>query len=123
MTTTEIKSNLDVIRESIDTNPTGADMQSVLDLGSKLSSLIGLSAECQSQAQKHLKIANLNAMRNGLVDDSKPSLAIRAIDALCADEIAMYEYACRINAGITHKLDFIRTQISLHKVELEKGLV
>ncbi len=121
MTTTEIKSNLDVIREVIDTNPSGADMQSVLDLGSKLSSLIGLSAECQSQAQRHLKLANLNALTKA--DTSKPSIAIKQIDALCADEIAMYEYACRINAGITHKLDFIRTQISLHKVELEKGLV
>lgn len=120
MTTKEIRESLQEIRKSVDIDTSGTDIDSTVELGKKLSSLIGLSAECQSEAQRHLKIANLNALTK--VDDSKPSLAVKKMDALCADEIAMYEYACRINAGITHKLDFIRTVISLHKTELENSM-
>jgi len=120
MTSDQIKSNLAAIRECVDVDPSGTDMESVLELGKKLSSLMGLSAECQSEAQRILKRANLIALKG--IDVKQPSIAIKMMDAECADDIALYEYTCRINAAITHKLDFIRTVISLHKTELEKGI-
>lgn len=42
--------------------------------------------------------------------------------AECAEESAVYDYADRLNAGITHQLDFYRTVISKYKEELRTSM-
>lgn len=121
MTKQEVDSNLKLIRDVIDTDPSGCDIDTVAELGKKLSSVMGLAAECQSQAQGLLKRANLIAIEQLRSEKLPPSILMRVVDATCADDIARYEYACRISAGISHKLDYLRSVISLYKTELENS--
>ncbi len=44
------------------------------------------------------------------------------IDAECNDEEALFVYADRINAGLSHSLDALRSVISLAKSEMENSL-
>jgi hypothetical protein len=120
MTRQEVDQNLSLIRQSVDVNTSGCDIDTVVELGKKLSSLMGLAAECQSQAQALLKNANLVAINQ--LEKVSPSVMIKTMDAMCADDLARYEYASRISASITHKLDFIRTVVSLYKTELENSI-
>jgi hypothetical protein len=112
---------LEAIRKLLDVNTTDVDIESVVNHGKELASMIGLSAECKSEAKRNLENARLIALKM----PSKgvpPSILSKMIDASCADQIAQFEYADRLNAGITHSLDFIRSVMSLHKIELENSM-
>lgn len=121
-TSTNIEAKLKSIREIVDKDVTGCDIETVLEHGKKLSSLAGLSAECMASAQKTLQFARRKAI---IALDSKgygPSVLLKVADGECGMELATYEYAERLNAAISHQLDFYRTIISLHKTELENSM-
>lgn len=119
MTLTE---KLESIRKTIDIDVTNCDIDSVVEKGKSLSQLIGLSAECKSEARRDLETSRLVALQNLMRDKISPSVLIKMADATCAEELANFEYADRLNAGITHQLDYYRSVISLHKAELENSL-
>lgn len=119
MTLTE---KLNSIRAAIDVDIVGLDIDSVVEKGKSLSQLMGLSAECKAHARKLLEQARLNAVQKLLGDGLSPSVLLKMADAMCADEYGKFEYADRLNAGITHQLDYYRTVISLYKTELENSL-
>lgn len=114
-----LKDNLNSIRQAIDTDVSGVDIDSLVDQGKMLASLIGLSAECKAEARKNLENARLIALKSLMNDKISTNVLLRMADAVCSDQIYEYEYADRLNAGITHQLDYYRSVISLHKVELE----
>lgn len=114
---------LEAIRTLLDVNTSDVDIESVVNHGKELASMIGLSAECKSEARRNLENARLSSLKI-LSGDKKvtPSILLKMADGACADQVAQYEYADRLNAGITHQLDFIRSVLSLHKTELETSM-
>lgn len=117
-----IEAKLNAIRKVLDTDVTGVDIDSVVEQGKKLASLMGLSAECMAAAHKFLQNAKLKALQELNGKGYQPSVMIKMIDGMCGIESATYEYADRLNAAITHQLDYYRTVISLHKTEIENSL-
>lgn len=117
-----IEINLKSIRKIVDVDVTGCDIETVVEQGKKLSSIMGLSAECMAAAQKHLQNARLKAIKSLEGKNCPPSVLLKMADGECGIELATYDYSDRLNAAIVHQLDFIRTVISLHKSELENSL-
>ncbi len=117
-----IEANLKSIREVVDTNVVGCDIETIVEQGKKLASIMGLSAECMAAAQKHLQMARLKAIKEIEGKNVSPSILLKMADGDCGIELATYEYADRLNAAITHQLDYYRTVISLYKSELENSL-
>lgn len=117
-----IVEKLDSIRKAIDVDITGCDIESVVEKGKNLSQLIGLSAECKAQTRRLLEQARLSAIQKLLIDKLQPSVLLKMADAMCSEELAKFEYADRLNAGITHQLDYYRSVISLYKSELENSM-
>lgn len=118
----KLEANLAAIRAAMDTDTQGVDIDSIQELGKKLASLIGLSAECKSQAKARLEKARLVAINLVLNKDYSPSIVLKTAEAMCGEEAATFEYADRLNAGLAHQLDYFRSVISLHKTELENSL-
>lgn len=116
-----LKEKLDFIRESIDKDLTGCVVDNVVEHGKQLAQLIGLSAECKATARRRLEIARGAALMQ-YKDYKQATIVMKLVDADCADELHDFEYADRLNAGITHQLDYYRTVISLHKTELETSM-
>ena len=117
-----IEANLKSIRVVVDTNVVGCDIETVVEQGKKLSAMMGLSAECMAAAQRHLHDARLKAMKELDGKGYQPSILLKMADGSCGIELATYEYADRLNAAITHQLDYYRTVISLYKSELENSM-
>jgi len=117
-----LKENLAFIRDAIDKNVTGCDIETIVEHGKELASLIGLSAECKAMAKRDLEKARVFALASLSGKKITPSVLLKMMDSECADEIHDLEYADRLNAGITHQLDYYRTLISLHKTELETSM-
>lgn len=117
-----LKNNLNAIRALIDADITGVDIDSLVEKGKALTQMIGLSAECKAAARKQLENARIIAITQIENKGYSPSVLLKIAEAMCADEVAQFEYADRLNAGITHQLDYYRTVVSLHKSELENSL-
>ena len=113
---------LDFIRQSIDKDVIGCDIETVVEKGKELSQLIGLSAECKSEARQLLEHARMGAIKELAKLGYGTSLVLKMADGICADYIGSFEYADRLNAGITHQLDYYRSVISLHKTELQTSI-
>jgi hypothetical protein len=117
-----LNQKLNSIRALIDADVTGVDIDSLIEKGKSLAQMIGLSSECKAQARKELEKKRLVSIAEIQHKDYSPSVMLKVVDAMSADELAAFEYADRLNAGITHQLDYYRTVISLHKTELENSL-
>lgn len=117
-----LKEKLNSIRTLIDQEVNRQDIDAVTDKGQKLSNMIGLSAECKAEDRKEYETAKLGAIIQIESKKYPPSVLLKIAEAMCADELEQYEYADRLNAGITHSLDFLRSIISLYKEELSNSL-
>jgi len=117
-----LKTKLNSIRALIDQDISGCDIDTVIEKGKALASMIGLSAECKAEARKAADNRLLIAINELSSRDYSPSVLLKIAGAMCADENAAFEYADRLNAGIAHQLDFYRSVISLHGKELENSL-
>lgn len=113
-----LREKLAYIRQQMDVDVKDVDIQSVVNKGIELSQLIGLSAECKGESRKLLENARLIAIKSLTGQKLTPSLVLKMADGACAEQLEVFEYADRINAGLVHQLDLIRTVISLHKQEL-----
>lgn len=111
-----LREKLEFIRKSMDVDVKDVDIDSVKNKGLELSQLIGLSAECKAEARRNMENARLAALK-ALDGKISPSVLLKMAEASCADQVAILEYADRINAGLVHQLDFLRSVISLHKEE------
>lgn len=116
-----LKEKMKAIRDLLDVNTVEVDTDSVANHAQQLAAMIGLSAECKADARKELEWARLKAMNRATQLKISPSILSKRIEAECAEEVRDFEYADRLNAGIVHKLDTLRTIISLRKQELENS--
>lgn len=112
-----LKEKLSSIRVLLDVDVKDVDIESVINKGKELSQMIGLSAECKAAARKELENAKLAAIITIEKKGYSPSVLLKIAEAMCADEVEQFEYADRLNAGIVHQIDFLRSVISLHKTE------
>jgi hypothetical protein len=123
---TAIENNLNSIRETLDLEVGGAsvhdvDIDAIYNKALAITQLAGLASESKSKARKILENARLIAIYEVKDEKMAASIMSKTIDAMCADELALYEYADRINASISHSLDTLRSCISLHKEYLNKS--
>lgn len=116
-----LKEKLKSIRDLLDVSTVEVDTDSVANHAQELAAMIGLSAECKADARKELEWAKLKAMNRMELKPISPSILSKRIDAECAEEIRDFEYSDRLNAGLVHKLDLLRSIISLRKQELENS--
>lgn len=117
-----LREKMDSIRVALDADVTGTDIDSVVEKGKALAQLIGLSAECKAEAKARLEKSRVLAFATLTGKKLPPSVLLKLAEAECADQLKDFEYADRLNAGITHQLDYYRSVISLHKTELETSL-
>lgn len=115
----QIEKNLGAIRALVDVDLTGCHVDDVVEHGKRLSAMMGLSAECMAAAQRRLQEARLLAIKRYQAEHFPPTVLLKMADGECALEHALYDYADRLNAAISHQVDFFRTVISKYKVELE----
>ncbi len=111
-----------MIRSVIDSDVMDCDIDTKVNKLLKLTQLMGLSAETKASAKKLLGLKEQRIFE-GMDVDMAPSKAIRFLNAKCAEENAILEYADRLNAAITHSIEGLRSVISLYKQEMQSGLV
>lgn len=117
----EITKALNVIREAIDSDVVDVDIESIKNKALKLSQLMGLSAETKASAKKLLLLKELIVLQK-IDKELAPSVQARLLNAECYEEHAVLEYSDRLNAGIVHGLDVLRSAISLYKQEMASGI-
>ena len=117
-----IGAKLKAIRDLVDVDVSDCDVDDVERHGKRLAAIIGLSAETMAYAKKRLDLRLLQAIKQLEGKDYPPSVLLKLAQAECAEEAATYDYADRLNAGITHQLDFYRSVLSKYKSELENSL-
>lgn len=118
----EYNDKIKVIRDTIDLDVSIDDLEGLQGKILMLTRMIGLSSEVKARALKDLndrkKIAFAKFRNEGL----QASVLKYVIDGETSDEIAKLELADRLNAGIVHAIDGLRTIISLKKTEMEKSI-
>lgn len=87
-----------------------------------LINLIGLSAELKARAIKDLKDGELIAFAKYRGEKLSPNMMKIVIEGETSEERAKLELADRLNAGLAHAIDGLRTIISLRKTEMEKAI-
>jgi len=117
----KLNENLNFLRSEMDKPVDKDDTVGMVDKLEKLVSLVGLSAECVAASEKELKKKNLLVLIEAKELDLPPSVLIKFMDGQSANELAVYKYAERLNAGLSHAMDGLRTIISLRKEELNKS--
>jgi hypothetical protein len=117
-----LRGNLKLIRETLDADVVDSDILNIQNKLLSLTQLSGLAAESKGTAKKLLEVARLKAFMKAMDDGTTGNLAMVQINALCADQAGMLEYADRICSSITVTCDSLRSVISLHKSELENSL-
>lgn len=117
-----IGAKLKAIRDLVEVDVSDCDVNDVEKHGKRLAAIIGLSAETMADAKKRLDLRLLQAIKQLEGKQYPPSVLLKLAQAECAEEAATYDYADRLNAGITHQLDFYRSVLSKYKAELENSL-
>lgn len=119
-----LNNNLKCIRETLDTDTTGCDIESVVEKLQKLIQLSGLASECKAAAKQQLEEARLiSIMRlREMKPPVQPSLLLKMAEAECAKQNATFVYADRLNASISHSIEGLRSLISLRKEEMSKNI-
>lgn len=84
--------------------------------------LIALSSELKARATKELMDAELIAYQKHKDNDSGSMILKKIIEAEASSEQAKFILVDRLNAGLTHCIDALRTMISLKKSEMENSL-
>lgn len=110
------------IREAIDLEVTKEDLDGLQGKLLRLTTLIGLSAELKARAIADLKRAELMAYASYKSEKLLPSIFKVIIEGETADERGKLELADRLNAGIAHAMEGLRTIISLKKEEMKNSL-
>jgi hypothetical protein len=118
----DLLQKLQAIRALVEVDTSGCDIESVVEHGQKLAAMVGLSAETMSEAKKQIDTRLLQAIKQNEGKGYTASVLLKVAQAECSIEAATYDYADRLNAGISHQLDFYRTVISKYKAELENSM-
>lgn len=119
----ELQINCKAISSEIDREVSGGDIQGVQDKLMKLSQLIALSAECVTQAKKNYLYKQSEIIKINKDVIMPASILSKKIESDSWEESGMLTYCERLNAGIVHSIDALRSIISLYKTELTNNLI
>lgn len=119
----ELQINCKAISSEIDREVSGGDIQGVQDKLMKLSQLIALSAECVTQAKKNYLYKQSEIIKINKDAIMPASILSKKIESDSWEESGMLTYCERLNAGIVHSIDALRSIISLYKTELTNNLI
>jgi hypothetical protein len=120
-TLNEILQELTAINEYILKGVPDNDITLMLQAGSVLVTYLASTAAMVAEAGKYYSQAKTRAYNTLALSSAahqkyySPSLAKDYIASRCSDEGYIYEFACRMNAAVTHSLDMIRTAVSAEK--------
>ncbi len=109
------------IRQALDTEVSSDDLEGLQGQLLRLSSLIGLSAELKARAVSDLKTAELMSFATHQKEKLSPTVFKVVMQGESADEYGKLELADRLNAGLSHAMEGIRTIISLRKEEMKQS--
>lgn len=120
-----LRANLQAIRDTIDLD-VGQDIHAQSEKLRDLTNIIGLSAETVATSRK-IYAEKYNEVVQSYLNSKKyekhtATILKKLIEGDCSTEQALVDMAERLNAGMVHSIDGIRSIISLYKSELEKGL-
>ena len=121
-TQAEITTSLNTIRTCLDIDVVGAIIEDVQNKCLSLTQLMGLSAETTASAKKLLGEKEVEIFITKDLDKLAPQKAMKLLKSYCSHEIATLEYAERLNSGLVHTIDALRSTMSLYKSEMQNGL-
>lgn len=107
------------IRTAIDLEVTAEDIDGLQGKLLRLTCLVGLSAELKARAKSDLKTGELIAFAKHKSEKLAPTMFKIVIEGECAELYGKLELADRLNAGLVHCMDSLRTIISLRKEEMK----
>lgn len=118
----EYNEKIAAIRQAIDLDVDLSDTEGMSGKVLMLTRMIGLSAEVKARAFKDLQDARLIAYAKYKSEKLSPNVLKIVIDGETAEAAAKLELSDRLNAGIVHAIDGLRTIISLRKSEMENSM-
>lgn len=118
----EYKDKVKAIRDGIELDIDKDNLDELIGKINKLINLMGLSAETKAVSIKELRQCELIAYAKYKSEKLPPTVLKIVIDGEVADQRAKLEYADRLNAGLVHAIDGLRTIISLKKTEMDKSI-
>jgi hypothetical protein len=118
----EYNDKIAAIRQAIDMDVDLSDTEGMSGKVLILTRMVGLSAEVKARAFKDFQDAKLISYAKHKSEKLTPNVLKIVIEGETSEEAAKLELADRLNAGIVHAIDGLRTIISLRKSELENSL-
>lgn len=118
----EYNDKISAIRQAIDLDVDLSDTEGMSGKVLMLTRMIGLSAEVKARALKNFNDAKLVAYAKHKSEKLTPNVMKIVIEGETSEEAAKLELADRLNAGIVHAIDGLRTIISLRKSEMENSM-
>ena len=118
----DLTGKLNCIKELIEFPISRENPDEVQEKLIKLTAISALSAETVSEANRELKEKQVEIIIMFGKSDLPASILKIFIDGKCANEFAMFTFADRLNAAITHSIDGLRSIISLHNTEIKNSL-
>jgi hypothetical protein len=122
-----VQHNLKHIRSVIEdpVEPRIENINELIDKGVQLVNLAGLAAECEAQARRLMDEAIANEIlelttNEALLKSTTATNVTLIAKGKAARFTGVYEYAIRLNRGISHHVDLLRSVISLYKEEMHK---
>lgn len=105
-----------LIKEAIEMEVTPEDLDGLQGKLLRCTTLFSLSAEMCARATVDLRSAELRVLN----EHGSGTGASMRLKAMTGDEQGRVELADRLNAGLTHAIEALRTMISLKKTEFDK---
>lgn len=113
-----LKQNCEAIAAELQDEGSTTNMDLLCEKALRINALIGLSAECMAQARKDLLYRQAQLLKIHQSDKMPPSVLIKFVQSECWEESATEVWVDRLNAGLTHAQEVIRTIVSLRKTEM-----
>jgi hypothetical protein len=111
------------IRDILDHDVHQDDLPALQEKLLRLTAMIGLSAELKARAKSDLKTAELIAYAAHKHEKLPPTVFKIVIEGESAEAYGKLELADRLNAGLSHCMESLRTVISLKKEEMKNSLL
>ena len=121
MTKDQIESNLSQIKTCLEME-TGDDVESKNEKLSQLIAFIGLSSEILRYTKQLVLIKQGEIVKDNIDTKLPPTILKSLMESEMWLELGLNLYAERINAGISHAITGLVTQISLYKAELSANM-
>lgn len=114
----QVESNLKVIRQAMDLEVTQEDIDGILGKMNSLQVLEGLSSECMRWAKK-LRLDRQHQTLKTLDILKCPATSLKILlEDSTIHEQTLEVYAERLNAGLHHTVDGLRSMVSFYKESL-----